>query len=52
MYEITKEHRFEAAHRLIKGYPGNCRHLPPEEKEVDPNKVNNIRELIQRMGKI
>lgn len=27
MYEVSKEHRFEAAHRLVQGYPGNCKHL-------------------------
>jgi len=27
MFEITKEHKFEAAHRLVKGYPGKCKHL-------------------------
>jgi len=25
--KITKEIKFEAGHRLAKGYPGNCRHV-------------------------
>ncbi len=27
MFEISKAHRFEAAHRLVKGYDGNCAHV-------------------------
>ena len=27
MYTISKTHRFEAAHRLVNGYQGNCAHL-------------------------
>lgn len=26
MFTITKEFKFEAAHRLVKGYSGNCSH--------------------------
>ena len=27
MYQLEKEHRFEAAHRLVFGYQGNCAHV-------------------------
>lgn len=27
MYQIEKEHKFEAAHRLVFGYDGNCAHV-------------------------
>ncbi len=26
-YKVLKEHKFEAAHRLVRGYPGNCAHI-------------------------
>lgn len=27
MYQLEKEHRFEAAHRLVYGYEGKCAHV-------------------------
>lgn len=27
MFTVSKDHRFEAAHRLVNGYQGNCAHV-------------------------
>lgn len=34
MFTVSKTHRFEAAHRLVRGYVGNCAHLHGHSWEV------------------
>ena len=31
---VTKEYKWEAAHRLVQGYPDNCRHLHGHQGKV------------------